>query len=686
MSSPSSGLQYSRALDGLRALSVLAIIGYHLNYEWALGSYLAVDLFFVLSGFLITSLLLSEHARNASIKFRDFFARRARRLLPAMFVIVALVAVLNGSVLDPVQRTTIRNDQIASLFYVANWRFIADGESYFDVFAAPSPMRHMWTLAIEAQFYLVWPFLVGLCLWLARGSKKLLGGVCVAAIAASAVALAVTFRPEDPSRAYYGTDARVHTMLIGALLAVVLAGRNLHESRALRVAGPIGMVAVLVLWLTATPTSARYYHGGSVAYAVLAAVVIAAALQPGRFSSVLGWWPLFFIGQLSYGIYLFHWPVIIWLVPTRVGIDGYALDALRVAVTFGAAALSYYLIEKPVRTRRLPRRVGWSVGLATTAAVALAVLVAARSAEPPPSYLVGVKPTERTPSLQNASATATVPGTPLTVAPAVDDWEWHLGDPMFCGEPRDDEAEQAADGADAGDGAPIDTARARDVRILLIGDSTACSMYPGLHAVAGDDGAQIVQASVIGCGVVSGEITTTRGEQITPNSSRCPHLVDIAREQAAAAGPPDVVLWMSLWEKSDLVVDGTILVAGTPEWRTEMLRRMDDELARLGTTPVALVTTAAPAPNDAQGVLDTSNEIDDASYGRLDAVLHEFARRHPDQVTLLDVAARLCPDGPPCPRKVDGRVPRPDGRHLDSYGSGQQARWIYPQLIELAHR
>ncbi len=141
---------------------------------------------------------------------------------------------------------------------------------------------------------------------------------------------------------------------------------------------------------------------------------------------------------------------------------------------------------------------------------------------------------------------------------------------------------------------------------------------------------------------------------------------------------------MSLWEKSDLVVDGTILSAGTAEWLAEMLRRMDDALAHLGTAPVALVTTAAPAPNDAQGVLDTSNEIDDASYGRLDAIVREFARRHPDQVTLLDLASRLCPDGPPCPRKVDGRVPRPDGRHLDSFGAGRQARWLYPQLVELA--
>jgi hypothetical protein len=474
-------------------------------------------------------------------------------------------------------------------------------------------------------------------------------------------------------------------MLIGGLLAIVLAGRSIEHSRALRVAGPIGMIAVLVLWFTATPTSTRYYHGGSVAFAVLAAVVIAAAMQPGRFSSVLGWGPLFLIGQLSYGIYLFHWPVIIWLVPTRVGVHGLALDGLRVAVTFVAAVISYYLIEKPVRARRMPRRVAWSFGLATTAAVVVAAVFSASRTQPPPSYLVGVKPTVRAPTLQNASAVPTMPGAPPTVAPAPpDDWSWELGDPMFCGEPRDYEAEQATAGADADDGAVVASARAQDLHVLLLGDSTACSLYPGLRAVAGENGAHIANASVIGCGVASGEIATTRGEQITPKSSRCPWLVEIARGNASAAGPPDVVVWMSIWEKSDLVVDGTIVSAESTKGRAEMLRRMDAVLAGLGPTPVALVTAAAPAPNDAQGVLNTSNDIDDASYVRLDAVLHAFARRHPEQVTLIDLGSRLCPDGPPCPREVGGEVPRRDGRHLTPAAAGEQARWLFPQLAELA--
>ena len=161
--------RYHGSLDGLRALAVLAIIAYHFNYGWARGAYLSVDLFFILSGFLITTLLIMEWRRTGRIALRAFWGRRARRLLPALLIVLVFVAVITVTAIAPWNRAAIRDDGIASLFYVANWRFIAAKQGYFELFSAASPLRHMWSLAIEEQFYLVWPLVAYAALRAARG-------------------------------------------------------------------------------------------------------------------------------------------------------------------------------------------------------------------------------------------------------------------------------------------------------------------------------------------------------------------------------------------------------------------------------------------------------------------------------------------------------------------------------------
>ena len=215
--------QYHASLDGLRALALLAIIAYHFDYGWARGAYLSVDLFFILSGFLITTLLIAEWRRTDRIALRAFWGRRARRLLPALLLLLVFVAVMTRVAVDSWNRGAIRDDGIASLFYVANWRFIAAKQGYFELFSAPSPLRHMWTLAIEEQFYLVWPLVVYVTMRVARGSLRVLALVCAVGAACSIAVMAATYGPGDPLRAYYGTDARAHTILIGALLAILLA-------------------------------------------------------------------------------------------------------------------------------------------------------------------------------------------------------------------------------------------------------------------------------------------------------------------------------------------------------------------------------------------------------------------------------------------------------------------------------
>lgn len=200
---------YHSSLDGVRGLAMLAILAYHLQYHWARGAFLSVDLFFALSGFLITTLLVIEWNRSGTVRLRAFWARRARRLLPALLVTIGAIAVYTHFVVQPWNRPAVRTDALATLTYVANWRFILAHQTYFNLFSAPSPLRHVWTLAVEEQFYLVWPIVAFACLRLGRGSLKYLAAVCSLGTAASVLAMRHAFDQGQDLHAYYGTDARM---------------------------------------------------------------------------------------------------------------------------------------------------------------------------------------------------------------------------------------------------------------------------------------------------------------------------------------------------------------------------------------------------------------------------------------------------------------------------------------------
>jgi peptidoglycan/LPS O-acetylase OafA/YrhL len=669
---------YFASLDGLRAVALLAIFAYHLDYAWAGGAYLSVDLFFILSGFLITTLLIAEWRRSETIRLGRFWLRRARRLLPALMVVLIVVAIYTRLVVDPWTRPAIRGDGLASFFYIANWRFIAEHQGYFELFQAPSPLRHMWTLAIEEQFYLVWPLVVLGIFKLTRGSLKWLAIASAVGVAISVAIMMTVYGPGDPLRAYYGTDARMHTILMGALLAILLSVWSPSAAAGKRIASvSIGaFVVMLVAWNLATGTSPRYYYGGSVLYAALACVVIAGALQAGPLRALLGIAPLAWIGRLSYGLYLFHWPIIVWLTPARVGIDGVALDALRVVLTFAAATVSFYLVELPIRERRTPT-LPWSraepfdtsAGRAKRSrlrwlalpvlGVSLAVVVASASgATQPPSYMTGVKP-------------------PRTNFP------WNFGDPLYCGKPQAAEMQEATKTAREL-GRPKLAGAASGLKVLLLGDSSACSFFPGLKGVGNEVGAKVTQASVFGCGMASGQITTTRGESVTPNSQRCPVMVRDAQVPAIAQVRPDVVIWMSIWEKSDIVTNGKTLVSGTRGWAREMLRRMDKELARVTKhgAEVVMFTSPPPAPNDLEGTPnDSTRPVDVDSYARLDRIQRKFVARHPE-VTLVDLSEHVCPGGPPCPKETNGVRLRPDGRHFTPTAGAIEAHWLMPKLVQ----
>jgi peptidoglycan/LPS O-acetylase OafA/YrhL len=348
-------IPHLRPLDGLRGVAVLAVVIFHFSPDVAPGGFLGVDVFFVLSGFLITSLLVTEHARTRHIHLRAFWVRRARRLFPALLLVLLAVGLYALLKADSFEVRSLRDDGLSALFYVANWRFIASGQSYIDQFLGlgPSPLRHTWSLAIEEQYYLVWPLVVGgLGVWVtrrrARGSMLALRPVivvgCVVLAVASSVLMAVLHEPgADPSRVYYGTDTRAHLLLLGSALGAASAGLVAVAGVRLRqvvvVAGCIGAVGLGVLFATVDAQDTWLYRGGYFVFAVLIMVMIVAAGQPGRnpLAWVLGTRPLVGLGLISYGVYLWHWPIAVWVTGARTGLDGFALFALRSVLTLGVS-------------------------------------------------------------------------------------------------------------------------------------------------------------------------------------------------------------------------------------------------------------------------------------------------------------------------------------------------------------
>jgi peptidoglycan/LPS O-acetylase OafA/YrhL/lysophospholipase L1-like esterase len=377
------------ALDGLRALAVLAVLAYHLGYPWARGGYLGVDLFFVLSGFLITSLLLEEHEETGTIRLAKFWARRARRLLPALFVMVAAVmafVLLEGrygqtDFVAAIDLSALRSQALATLLYVANWQQIFAHHSYFAQFSAPSPLDHTWSLAIEEQFYLVWPPLVTLGL-LAKGlgQRRRLGISFTIAIAVASTAfMAFLFNPGgDPTRVYFGTDTRLGDLAVGALLAWLTARRPETPPRiaaALRVAAPVALAGLLVLMVTAGSASELpsnfMFEGGFLGASILCAIVLADVRREGSvLAACFSWRPLVAIGLVSYGIYLWHYPVIVLFTTTTSGLSGAPLLVGRLATIAALVLASYFVVELPVRRQRirLPslRWVTYTVGVAAT--------------------------------------------------------------------------------------------------------------------------------------------------------------------------------------------------------------------------------------------------------------------------------------------------------------------------------
>jgi peptidoglycan/LPS O-acetylase OafA/YrhL len=430
---PEVRLSYSPGLDGLRALAVCAVLLYHADLPFLPGGFLGVEVFFVVSGYLITALLLAEWHQRGRVSLKDFWLRRARRLLPALYVLVVASLAFSVAFL-PGEVAGLREDAVAALGYVTNWFLVLSRESYFESVGRPSLLGHLWSLAVEEQFYLIWPVVMalGLGFGVSRGRRKLVLVLALVGAAASAAAMALVYEPGvDPSRVYFGTDTRATGLLCGAALAFLWSPaekyrtsdkwairRSLGPSRwrrrwwsamplLLDTLGVAALAALVLFCLHLGEFEPLLYRGGLVAVALATALLIAVVVHPRSWMVIhlLGSAPMRWVGVRSYGIYLWHWPV---FMVTRPGLDvpfdGAPLLALRLGLTVLLADLSYRFVERPIRrgaigrawkalreargARRRRLRLKWAGVVVPVVALCMVLGVAVALAEPPkpPSY------------------------------------------------------------------------------------------------------------------------------------------------------------------------------------------------------------------------------------------------------------------------------------------------------------
>ncbi len=417
-------LSYRPALDGLRGIAVAAVVVFHVWPDALPGGWLGVDVFFVLSGFLITSLLVAEWNSWGTISLLGFWAARARRLLPALVAMLLAVSVASYFWTIPSRRLPVSLDVMSALFYVANWRMLFSDEQYFaDTVGLPSPVLHTWSLAIEEQYYLLFPLLLLLLLALTRGlsphrRRNVLGAALLVLAALSAWRMGALYVPgSDPNRIYYGTDTRIFELFIGAAAGVWVGTREFRGERRVlfdRLMGWLTWPALALLLFAFAVLrfdSAILFPGGLVLVCVVAAVPVCggAAQIPSRASQLLAFEPLRRLGLISYSLYLWHWPVVVFLGPSRLPLRSAILSPLQVVVSLVLAVGSYWFIERPVRAGGLRALLpvapsfGRLVGIAAVPALVVAsVLVAQTANAVGPSFAAG----------------ADTPVAPLTYLPA----------------------------------------------------------------------------------------------------------------------------------------------------------------------------------------------------------------------------------------------------------------------------
>jgi peptidoglycan/LPS O-acetylase OafA/YrhL len=643
----------------VRAVAVALVLADHGGVPGMTGGFLGVDVFFVLSGFLITSLLLDELGRSGRIDLGDFWIRRARRLLPALVLMVLTVAI-GRQFFSPEAVAGLRDDAVAAFFWVANWMFVADKTGYFSQGAPPSPLQHAWSLGVEEQYYFVWPLvLVAVAVLLAararrRHGRATLGGVRLAVLLlavlgalASAAAAILLASDANRDRVYFGTDTRVQALLVGAAASALLVGdwsalnrgwsliRTRWAKWTARLLPVIGLALLGVAAHYATGSAREFRAGLLIVVAVAAVLVIApvALEQRGPVAALLAWRPLAWLGVISYGVYLWHWPIFLVLNGARTGWSGLSLFGVRCAATLAVSVASYWLIERPVRRWRpvlVPLLPLAGATAATAAAVTLLVIPGGH--RPGAGALDGSLP----PGVSSVAAVS--PASPKAPRPART---------IAQRDPR------------------------RPFTVSVFGDSIGWTL---MHYLPPTPGFDFVDHTVIGCSLVRGGPYSYLGQTLD-QKGECESWPSRWRSEIAADRPDAILLIVGRWETVDRVNEGSWTHIGDPvfdAYLTGELGRAVDILSADG-APL----TVANLPYSRRGERPDGSLWPEDQPDRVKQWNTLLGRTIGGRagVRILDLNKKLCPQGV-YTADVDGIQVRSDGVHLTAEG----VQWLTPWL------
>ena len=675
-------IAYQPALDGVRALAVVAVLLFHAEVPGFSGGYLGVSVFFTLSGFLITSLLLAEHAEHDSIDMSAFYSRRVRRLLPASLVCLAAIVLLSAvsEIFDGVAE--LRREVIGALLQVSNWVFLAGDGSYQQLFQAASgnrsPVEHFWSLSIEEQFYWVWPPTMAFVLHRARTCRARLAamGTLTLVFAAAAPLIAVVWGADA---AYWATPARVSEILVGALLAMVLTGREAWRRAAWL--APVALLALAVCVVTFPAAGGPAYAGWLPVVALGSGALILGLQADSPLRRVLSTSPAVWVGGISYGIYLYHWPIFLIADEQRTGLSGWQLVLVRLAITVVIAQLSYVLLEQPIRRRRhAPQRTTLAFGGLATAGlvvVAVAAVPAAlgeywQSDEATIAAAAIRDVGEEQPLRVVATSTtaATAPTTSLDTTVAVEVPTATAIRPTSTTTTTTSTTE------------PPLPPLSRPVRIVVAGDSTAVATGSGLiaWAAANPDLAQVEVVAAPGCGFVRG------GERFedawTPSPDNCDSWMSEELPDRVSDTSPDVVMlmvttWDVLEHRWD---DGRSLTPVDPPFEMRIVdnyRTLTDALLTAGAGSVAWIEPPIPRIPFLE---DGTGQEDPARHAVIRDVINSIADQEPDQVGVIDLASWLDDND-----LTDDMSVRPDGVHFTPEASLSVAeQFLGERLVRIA--
>jgi len=623
-------LGYMPALDGIRGIGVVCMMLYHGEWQkWMPGGYLWLSTFFTLSGFLITSLLLVEQDATGRIDLGQFWVRRLRRLMPAAILGVALAAAFVIAAGSMAQTTRIVWDGLSALFYFSNFRFMASGHSYWEMFSRPSPLQHYWSLSIEEQFYVGYPLLLlGVSSLIGYGRAPLRAILVLLAAASTTVMIALSLAGVPPARLYYGTDTRAAEFLVGAVLATVLVhGGEIRpwRGRGSKLLSLVSLAYVVAAIFLAPEDSPFVYRGGFALYAVAIACIVNAALVPGAIQAVLSLRLLTWAGGTSYGVYVYHWPIFLYLDADRTGLAGLPLLLLQITVTFVVAVASKRWIEQPIRKGTMLRG-GWAALAAPVAAAAVtALLLFATTSEPAGWIAVTGKDTTEMPELSPP---------------------WPLG-------PR---------------------------RVVVFGDSLGWNIGSGLKLGLGRHAEPLTvwNLAQYGCGLV-------RDSKATPKqraaASACMNWPDFW-EQTVDRFRPDVVLVVTGgWDLRSRTVEGWTerRAPGDPvfdDWLLSEYRLAVDIASSRGARVIWVnVPCVGPIPDG--GPLTADGALSSTRISHMNEVLlPALVASRPRQVEVFDLFSQVCPGGR-FVKSLDGiTVARSDFMHLSWSTSATVARQL----------